>query len=269
MSKCISIIGCGWMGLPCAEHLVKAGYQVKGSTTTSVKLPSLKDAGINAFLLDLDRNEVPAELLDCDILFINFPPGRGVPDLVNRYMQRITKVIETAKIAGVQKIIFASSTGVYQGDSVNDAIDETASIVPKRESAQALYTAELALSLYTDQLTILRFAGLVGGTRHPAKFLAGKKDIPNPDNAVNLIHLEDCVAIIHQLIAQDIFGATLNAVADQHPTRKEYYTAQSTKADLTPPTFASVNTAPNKIALNTKLKETLGYEFLHPDPAKF
>lgn len=29
----VSILGCGWLGLPLAEQLLAEGYSVKGSTT--------------------------------------------------------------------------------------------------------------------------------------------------------------------------------------------------------------------------------------------
>ncbi|MEZ7854793.1 MAG: SDR family NAD(P)-dependent oxidoreductase, partial [Cyclobacteriaceae bacterium] len=31
---CISILGCGWLGLPLARQLVQQGHQIKGSTTS-------------------------------------------------------------------------------------------------------------------------------------------------------------------------------------------------------------------------------------------
>ena len=37
----ITILGCGWLGLPLAQTLVKEGYSVKGSTTTEDKLEVL------------------------------------------------------------------------------------------------------------------------------------------------------------------------------------------------------------------------------------
>gem|GEM_PF-4555050 len=46
----ISIIGCGWLGLPLAEFLVQKGYLIKGSTTREEKLDQLKSKGIQPFL---------------------------------------------------------------------------------------------------------------------------------------------------------------------------------------------------------------------------
>lgn len=31
MAKTISILGCGWLGLPLGQHLVQQGYHIKGS----------------------------------------------------------------------------------------------------------------------------------------------------------------------------------------------------------------------------------------------
>lgn len=269
MMPTISIIGCGWMGWPCAKHLLAAGYTVKGTTTSEDKLALLKQDGIQGFLLNLDVDEIPLDLLDCDILFITFPPGRGAENLISRYQKRIEKVLVAAKQSGLQKIIYASTTGVYAADPQQAEIDEKSIPVPVRKSAQAMYAAEQALSTYTKQLTILRFAGLVGPGRKAAQFFAGKQNLPNPDNTVNLVHLDDCVQVVSQIIEQQHFGDLLNVVADKHPTRSAYYTQLTKAADLTPPIFAAQNASPNKMVSNAKVKSKLGYTFKYSDPYTF
>jgi 3-hydroxyisobutyrate dehydrogenase-like beta-hydroxyacid dehydrogenase len=47
----ISILGCGWLGLPLAKVLVKNGFSVKGSTTTQDKILVLKQLGVDPFLI--------------------------------------------------------------------------------------------------------------------------------------------------------------------------------------------------------------------------
>ena len=42
----VSILGCGWLGLPLAKALIGEGYTVKGSTTTPAKLNLLKEEGV-------------------------------------------------------------------------------------------------------------------------------------------------------------------------------------------------------------------------------
>lgn len=265
----ISIIGCGWMGWPIAKFLSLSNYTIKGSTTSSSKLALLEADGIQPFLFNLDSDPVPDGLLDCDILFINFPPGRRAADLQSRYHLRIQKVIEAAKKAKVKKVIFASSTGVYAGSEDKPMVDERDTPQPLRTSAQAMWNAEQSLAKSFEQLTVLRFAGLVGAGRKASNFLAGKTNLPNPHHAVNLVHLADCIAIVTSIIQKDIWGETYNVVADEHPSRQDLYIHLSTEAGITPPTFSEQVTRPNKIVSNQKLKQDLGYQFIHPDPRFF
>jgi UDP-glucose 6-dehydrogenase len=37
----ISIVGCGWLGLPLGEKLAKSGHQVFGSTTSVEKIATI------------------------------------------------------------------------------------------------------------------------------------------------------------------------------------------------------------------------------------
>ena len=43
--KQISILGCGWLGFPLAQALLKAGFSTKGSTTSIDKKEMLEKAG--------------------------------------------------------------------------------------------------------------------------------------------------------------------------------------------------------------------------------
>lgn len=269
MSKTITIIGCGWLGLPCARRFLECGYHVKGSTTTESKVPLLEKQGIIPFLLNLDEADPSLALFDSDILFITFPPGRSAYNTMLRYQQRIQKIIDAAAHKKLKKIIFSSTTGVYSGQENKHDVDEETMPSPRRESARAMYSAEQQLRKYSDQVTILRFGGLVGPGRKTANFLAGKKNIPNPRNAINLVHQEDCIQIVQRIVDQDIFGDIFNVVADLHPTRKDYYTQVTKRAGLEPPIFKEEHSFPNKIVSNKKLKEKINYAFRHPDPFLF
>ena len=47
----ISILGCGWLGLPLGKFLVEKGHVVKGSTTSEDKISLLSSMGIVPFLI--------------------------------------------------------------------------------------------------------------------------------------------------------------------------------------------------------------------------
>ena len=46
LQKQISILGCGWLGLPLAEQFLERGYIVKGSTTSVANHGLLKSKNI-------------------------------------------------------------------------------------------------------------------------------------------------------------------------------------------------------------------------------
>ena len=48
--KTISLLGCGWLGLPLAKQLIEKGYTVKGTTTTEDRMSVLECAGVVPYL---------------------------------------------------------------------------------------------------------------------------------------------------------------------------------------------------------------------------
>jgi nucleoside-diphosphate-sugar epimerase len=265
--KTVSILGCGWLGLPLGAVLARAGWLVKGSTTDQSKFPELHRARIEPFRLLLDPKlqcEDWKEFFDADVMVVNIPPGRRRDDVEDFHPRQIAEVRAAAEKSRLPFILFVSSTSVYPS-SAGIATEENRH-VPDTRSGRALRTAEAVLQASNHfQTTVLRFAGLVGGDRNPARFMAGKKDVAGGDAPVNLIHRDDCIAIIRQIIERDLRGEVLNGVCDEHPTRREFYTAAAEHMGLEVPTFSG-ESAPAKIVSNEKLKRLLGHSFIHPDP---
>ena len=123
-----------------------------------------------------------------------------------------------------------------------------------------------ALNSKNFQSVILRFAGLYGGNRRIGQFLAQGKAVENPKGPVNLVHLEDCVAVATQVILKGIKGEIFNVCSDAHPTREDIYTKASLSLGLAPPQFRGKQEKRVKIVSNAKLKAKLDYQFIHPDP---
>ena len=53
--KKISLLGCGRLGFPLAIQLLKQGYLINGSTRTTSKMSTLKNAGIIPYLIDVEK----------------------------------------------------------------------------------------------------------------------------------------------------------------------------------------------------------------------
>jgi nucleoside-diphosphate-sugar epimerase len=255
----ISILGCGWYGLPLARALVQQGYQVKGSTTTAAKLHTLSEAGIQPYLIDFsadDRLHDPS-FFDCDILWISIPP-RSRQGEAGAYLNKIQRIAKAAVKQQVKQLVFISSTGVY-GD-VNRALTEQDALEPETDSGRALLEVETFLQQQNFTTTIIRFGGLLGPGREPGRFFAGKANIPNGLAPVNLIHLNDCIGISIAIIKQQAFGLTYNACAPHHPTKVHFYTQAAAKAGLVLPDFIA-ELRQWKVVNSVYIKSRLQYHY--------
>lgn len=265
----ISILGCGWLGLPLGGYLVKKGYRVKGSTTEEDKLSKIEEMKIEPCLLILKPEMQGGRIkgfFDSDVLIVNFPPERR-DDIVRYHQKQIECLISAVEESMVKNVIFVSSTSVYP--DVNRGVFEHEELKPTKSSGKALaQVEELLRNCDKFNTTVIRLGGLIGYDRMPGRFLSGKKDLADGDAPVNLIHRDDCIEIIYRIIRNNIWGETFNACADLHPTRKEFYTEQTRIIGLTPPSFNESIKSSFKIVNNEKLKRVLNYKFKYPDPSK-
>jgi nucleoside-diphosphate-sugar epimerase len=269
MKPTISILGCGWLGLPLGKYLVEKGFLVKGSVTSEETFPVLEQYGLVPTKLILSpelQGENTESFFSCDLLIISFPPERRA-DIEEYLPVQLQSLITHIIRNKVPKVLFISSTSVYP--DVNREVFEHENLSATKGSGKALKIAENMLLEQSAFVTsVLRFGGLVGYDRLPGRYLASKKDVPNADAPVNLIHRDDCVEIIYQLISQEIWGEVFNACADEHPLRKDYYRQAALQVGLEPPVFSSQGSNTYKIVNSDKLKRSLNYTFKYPDPIK-
>ena len=265
--KTVSVLGCGWLGLPLALEMKKAGFFVRGSARSPEKLPLLSKKGIEPYLIDISSEVTGRDterFLSSDVLFINFPPERR-DDIETYHERQIGSLIEAIPKPSGKMVIFASSTSVYP--STNKTVREEDSKNPEKASGKALLRAErLLLDNAEIDTTVIRFSGLVGYDRNPINSIKRKKLALNPDCPLNLIHRDDCIGIVLKVITLDVRNTVLNATCDEHPTRREYYSREARKHGVEPPVFETSTDPKYKIVSNEKLKKTLKYEFIHPDP---
>lgn len=251
MKPTISILGCGWLGMPLACHLIQQDYLIKGSTTTNQKLDRLKTNGITPFLLNIqERDTQIADFLASEILIIA---------ITSKSILDFEYLIQNIEKSSIQKIIFISSTSVY--DSLNQEVTEK-TLVKNTPLAQieALFRENNHF-----KTTIIRFGGLFGYDRKPGNFFKSGKTIENPEGFVNLIHQDDCIAIIQSVINQNVWNETFNSCTDTHPKRRAFYTHVFQKAGRGTPLFNENSTNEYKIVSNKKIKEALNFSFKHLD----
>ncbi len=258
----VSLLGCGWLGLPLAQTLTENNTVVKGSTTSPQKLHILQELHIVPYLLTLDADGITGNpddfLKESEILIIDIPPKLR-NDIYITLLHKIRNLIPHIEQSGVKKVLFVSSISVYGTNS--GTVTEDTQPEPDTESGRQLLETELLLqSNPFFKTTSLRLAGLISDDRNPVYHLASKENIPDPDAPVNLIHREDCIGIILKIIEKEIWGEIFNAAAPYHPSRKEYYTQKAIELGLTPPKFVETGNKGKTIATD-KLHALPEYNF--------
>ena len=246
--KNISILGCGWLGRSLAISLLDEGYVVKGSTTREERLELLEINNIDAFKIDITSFEEFDDFLNVDILIIA---------ITSKDLDGFHNLISQIQESSIQKVIFISSTSVYgRRNKVMTEEDEV------------LKTPLLEIeNLFREnpffETTIIRFAGLFGDERHPSNWFKNGRKIPQPKGFVNMIHKEDCIEIIHEIIDQNCWNQTFNACSNHHPTRREFYTIAKVSNDLEVPEFVENEVYEWKIISSKKVQNVLGHIFIH------
>lgn len=249
--KDISVLGCGWLGKEISVSLLEDGFSVKGSTTSEIKIPELESLGIDANRVDISENEEFDAFLDSDILIVS---------ITSKDIDGFENLMHQIQDSTIQKVLFISSTSVYP--SHNKIMTEEDEV----NSNNPLVAIEHLFRENTFfETTILRFAGLFGDGRHPSNWFKDGRKIPQPKGFVNMIHRDDCIEIIHEIINQNCWNQTFNACVDHHPTRREFYSLASLAKGLKIPEFERNESYKWKIISSKKIINTLNYDFIHQD----
>ena len=238
-SNTISVLGCGWLGLPLADLLVTSGKRVKGSTTSEDRFLKIEKIGAIPFLLCFPNPDSEHQLktfFTCDVLIITIPFLRTYENPWE-YHQLILKVLGFAKRYSVSKIIFTSSTSIYSIDS--GYVNESSTISLETDRQKVLSAVEM--DILSLKGVVLRLGGLYGFDRPINKTI-------RCDKPVNIIHQVDAVGILMAIINSDFNDEIFNVVSDEHRNKLGINISGTT----------------DKIVSNAKLKEKLGYVFVYP-----
>lgn len=247
----ISVLGSGWLGLPLVKSLLGQGYGVKASTRTRDRLSEISTKGAEPYFLDIDTCVLESpEFLNCDLLIVNIP---------SKNLEGFQWLVDQIATSAVKYVLFISSTSVYQDKAQLIRETDTALLA----DTPLLQIENLFKAIPNVGTTILRMAGLIGPKRHPGRFFRAGRPMQNPDAPVNLIHLDDCLAIIGSVISKQCWGEIFNCCASQHPLKKDFYNSATSALGLASPVLGENQPSTGKTINNEKLKAILGYRFIH------
>ena len=305
----VVILGCGWLGQQIGISLANAGYQVIG-TRQSASSCALLPTQIEPWVLQLPAAEFPVALVSDAIVIVAIPASAA------NYLQALSQIRNACVSA--KQVVFCSSTGIYAGlggELGENAIpmpgvaQERLSTGPREQEAtdldkaaiaseqpcanmpltrvQRLMAAEMIMASLTNCL-ILRLAGLIGPSRHPANFCK-HGPLAGADWPVNMVHSADIQQFIllwlqqvtTQQFSVEIFNArqigsefntaeVVNLCCPEHPTKQQFYQAACLHAGVAAPSFftnesSSVQDQPRTINIKRSLMLS-GFDYKFKSP---
>lgn len=201
------------------------------------------------------------EFIKRDQVVLSTIPWQRFINNDNEFLKNISPLLQ--KLIETQShFILLSSVGIYErGDNINED-DE---IISYQTRSSQLKTMEKVFQEHLSNIAILRLGGIVDEQRHPGKFLAGRKDLPEANLSTNLVHTDDIVSAIDFVIKNKLKGI-FNLCAPIKYKKVDFYTRAALKLNLSPPHFAP-SSSPEKNVSSQKIIDA-GFTFQHPDLAK-
>jgi nucleoside-diphosphate-sugar epimerase len=265
MPNSVGIIGCGWLGQALAKKLLIEKYRVTVTTQSEEKKQKLLNDNIDTELLSLPVNDpksVVMSVFNHQTLIISITPqirqGR------NDYPEKVSQIIKMAESGKVEKVILLSSTAVYNG--LSGLVDEQSILDMNAHKVAVIAAAEKAARDFSGTTVVLRLAGLVGPERHPGRFLQGKNILAEPQAYINLIHQDDAVGVLMEIIKEDKINGTFNAVSATETSKQHFYHAAAGALNLPLPEFSfETSMRFGKRINDAKLRDSFNYPFTHDD----
>lgn len=190
------IYGYGYSAKHLTPLLLKAGWEIWGTTRSSDKANLLDDAGVRPILLDADGKLETTQPLPRSHLIISAPPAGGTcPALtaLSPYAGRFSSVT------------YLSTTGVY-GDHSGGWVDEASALTPVSDRGRARVITEtswktLCARLQTPFRTV-RLPGIYGPGRSALdRVKAGTaRRLIKPGQVFSRIHVDDLATGLVKLL---------------------------------------------------------------------
>lgn len=273
----VLIVGCGYTGANLGERLVDAGHEVYGTTRREARGGELKSLGIRPLVGELTADAMRTRMaaLEPRAVYYFVPPRRADRDL-------FASVLEAVVGAGLEALIYASSTSVY-GDRGGGWVDEDTEPRPTGRAGEARYSVEARWLEEAREgrapARVCRIAGIYG----PGRTLRGALErgdyllIHGHDTWVSRVHVDDLAGGLLAAWERGRPGRVYNLV-DRAPHRaSEFACLAADLQGLQRPRWVELEEAlrrlgedrvrrklDSKRVRSVRLKEELGYELRHP-----
>ncbi|MCP4784981.1 MAG: NAD-dependent epimerase/dehydratase family protein [Fuerstiella sp.] len=239
------IAGCGYLGLPVAEQWLSRDCDVTALTRSPGRADDFQQRGLTPLVTDLasDSNQQSLPSADVVLWAVGFDHTVGMTrdDIWLCGLQRLLNRLPYAP----RRFLYASSISVY-GQNDGQTVDESTPPDPKTEGGCCCVAAEQLLRQHCSQLfpetqvVSLRLAGIFGPGRllRRVSDLKAQKPLPGePDQCLNLIHVQDAVRMIDLVSTAASVPSIINVVNSGTVTRRQYYSRLAELVSAPAPVF--------------------------------
>jgi nucleoside-diphosphate-sugar epimerase len=274
------IIGCGYLGVPLGQRLLRAGYEVCGMRRANEGDGELIGQGIRPLHADITK---PAELAQIEANFgvvVNtVSSSRGsLEDYTAVYLGGTKNIFEWFASGSAPRIyIHTSSTSVY-GQTDGSWVTEDSPAEGASPTSRVLVEAEkeaLRASVAGFSAIVVRLSGIYGpGRGHLFRqYLRNEATLRGTGESwINMIHVQDAAAAISHLVSAvdpERLEKIYNLSDDEPVTHLDFFQWLSSELGKPLPPSAPVDPnrkrgVTNKRVSNARLKET-GFQFQYPN----
>ena len=248
----VLLVGCGKLGTRLGERLVSAGAEVFALRRNTAGLPG----AFSALPVDL-REPVQRELPRVDAMVITLTPDiQEAADRSNGYLAALRN-LATALPSRPRRVVFVSSTRVFEGRTDYRALTEVDTPAPVTPRGRSLRDGELLASeLFGAH--IVRPAGIYG----PGREMLLRKVIEGTPvqyaKRTNRIHETDLVRTLQTLLFAENPPPILHAVDQTPAALGEVVTYIAQRLELPPPPRIEPDVASGTILSGALLLSLLG-----------
>jgi nucleoside-diphosphate-sugar epimerase len=256
----ISILGCGWLGMPMGAELAKDGHVVKGSYRKAESEATLMDLGIIPVKCTLEPDFIgDRSIFEADALVISIPPRlKSMGETF--HLEQVRSIAEKIKASkSIKNIVFVSSTSVYgkEPGTYTENMADTEHVLFKAEQILIDFCEKNKISCQ-----VLRMGGLMGYDREPCKYLnAETSDLAS---CINYVFRDDAISAIKKLIFEKNKSGVFNISSPIHPTRGEIL---ENRCGVKIETMLAEK--PSKIIDSQLFIEQYAFTYAYPDPIHY
>ena len=256
----VAVIGAGGVGAWVAKFLVDHGCEVVASTRSSSTTRALTLLGVHV----VDWHWTPDSswevwlLAEADVWCVTVPPRMGVEGAMAFH----ESLQSAAEVAGVKRLVWTSSTALYDPKVEGVLVEEDAIHIASRHTGVDMLALEEIHRQGNVPFVALRFGGLFGPLRHPVKALLKRDPVVDGDGTVQWVHEEDAAAAcVHVTLHQGPLPDAINVVAPVVASRKALLFAGLSEQER-----PVIQAGGVKRLVSSQRLLDLGFTFQAPDP---